>query len=85
MGNSTGGGSGVGTGHGTAANSGGSPGGYSVEGSGQGGGLPGAGGFAGRVKAGSWNSGSSGSFMELVEASVQRSLLEEKGNPQKSY
>jgi hypothetical protein len=23
--------------------------------------------------------------MELVEASVQRSLLEEKGNPQKSY
>jgi hypothetical protein len=85
MGSSTGGGSGVGTGHGTAANSGGSPGGYSVEGSGQGGGLPGAGGFAGRVKAGSWNSGSSGSFMELVEASVQRSLLEEKGNPQKSY
>jgi HEAT repeats len=30
------------------------------------------------------NSGS-GSFMEMVEASVQRSLLEESGNPQKSY
>lgn len=30
------------------------------------------------------NSGS-GSFMEMVEASVQRSLLEERGNPQKSY
>jgi HEAT repeat protein len=28
---------------------------------------------------------SSGSFMELVEASVQRSLLEERGDPQKSY
>jgi HEAT repeat protein len=30
------------------------------------------------------NSGS-GTFMEMVEASVQRSLLEERGNPQKSY
>jgi len=30
------------------------------------------------------NSGS-GSFIELVEASVQRSLLEERGNPEKSY
>lgn len=27
----------------------------------------------------------SGSFLELVEASVQRSLLEQKGNPEKSY
>ncbi|HKW17174.1 MAG TPA: HEAT repeat domain-containing protein [Terriglobales bacterium] len=27
----------------------------------------------------------SGSFMEMVEASVQRSLLEERGDPQKSY
>ena len=27
----------------------------------------------------------SGSFLELVEASVQRSLLEERGNPEKSY
>ena len=27
----------------------------------------------------------SGTFMEMVEASVQRSLLEERGNPQKSY
>ncbi|MBV9183412.1 MAG: hypothetical protein JO356_19085, partial [Acidobacteria bacterium] len=27
----------------------------------------------------------SGTFLELVEASVQRSLLEEKGNPEKSY
>lgn len=30
------------------------------------------------------NSGS-GSFIDLVEASVQRSLLEERGNPEKSY
>src|SRR5206468_10764273 len=30
------------------------------------------------------NSGS-GSFIELVEAAVQRSLLEERGNPEKSY
>jgi len=30
------------------------------------------------------NSGS-GSFIELVEASVQRSLLDERGNPEKSY
>jgi hypothetical protein len=29
--------------------------------------------------------GGSGSFIELVEASVQRSLLEERGNPEKSY
>lgn len=29
--------------------------------------------------------GNSNSFIELVEASVQRSLLEEKGNPEKSY
>jgi len=29
--------------------------------------------------------GGSSSFMELVEQSVQRSLLEEEGNPQKSY
>jgi hypothetical protein len=63
----------------------GNSGGYSGEGSGGPGGTPGLDGFAGRVKAGSWNSGSGGSFMELVEASVQRSLLEEKGNPQKSY
>jgi HEAT repeat protein len=27
----------------------------------------------------------SGTFMEMVEASVQRSLLEDRGNPQKSY
>lgn len=30
-------------------------------------------------------SSGSGTFMEMVEASVQRSLLEERGNPQKSY
>jgi HEAT repeat protein len=74
------GGSGMGQGSGGHGNSGG----YSGVGSGGPGGMPGLDGFAGRVKAGSWNS-SSGSFMELVEASVQRSLLEEKGNPQKSY
>jgi HEAT repeat protein len=31
------------------------------------------------------SSSGSGTFMEMVEASVQRSLLEERGNPQKSY
>jgi HEAT repeat protein len=74
-------GSGGGVGNGTFINPGGYSGGKS---SGGPGGMAGLDGFAGRVKAGSWNS-SSGSFMELVEASVQRSLLEEKGNPQKSY
>jgi HEAT repeat protein len=44
------------------------------------GGLPGLPGF--RNKAGDPNSSS---FLELVDASVTRSLLEEKGNPQKSY
>ena len=48
------------------------------------GGMPGLGNAAGRSQGGPWTSGS-GSFMDLVEASVQRSLLEEKGNPQKSY
>lgn len=48
------------------------------------GGSPG--GVPGRFSGGNWTSdSSSGSFMELVEASVQRSLLEERGNPQKSY
>jgi HEAT repeats len=56
---------------------GGGPGGHPG-----GGGLPGLPG--GHLKGGPWTS-NSGSFMELVEASVQRSLLEEKGNPQKSY
>src|SRR5260221_188254 len=41
-------------------------------------------GLGGHFKGGPWTS-NSGSFMELVEASVQRSLLEEQGNPQKSY
>jgi hypothetical protein len=81
MGVSGGGSPGAGAGHGAVGN----PGGYSGASSGEPGGLPGIGGFAGRVKSGSWNSSSGGSFMELVEASVQRSLLEEKGNPQKSY
>jgi HEAT repeat protein len=31
------------------------------------------------------NASGSGTFMEMVEASVQRSLLEERGDPQKSY
>ncbi len=39
-------------------------------------------GMGGRGKGGHLGSGT---FMELVETSVQRSLLEEKGNPQKSY
>jgi len=76
-----GGGAFAGSGHGSLVH----PGGYSGEGSGGPGGMPRLDGFAGRIKTGSWNSSSSGSFMELVEASVQRSLLEEKGNPQKSY
>ncbi len=48
------------------------------------GGMPGLGNAAGHIQGSPWTSGS-GSFMDLVEASVQRSLLEEKGNPQKSY
>ena len=44
-------------------------------------GVPGVAGI-GRHPAGS---SGSGTFMQLVEASVQRSLLEEKGNPQRSY
>lgn len=48
------------------------------------GGGPGVG--PGPFRGGNWTTdSSSGSFMELVEASVQRSLLEERGNPQKSY
>ena len=49
-----------------------------MESGGTGGGMPA--GLRGLVP----NSGS-GSFIELVEASVQRSLLEERGNPEKSY
>jgi hypothetical protein len=37
-----------------------------------------------RSAQGLGNSGS-GTFMDMVEASVQRSLLEDRGNPQKSY
>src|SRR5207245_217342 len=58
--------------------------GDSAEGNMGSGGMPGFGNAAGRSQGGPWTSGS-GSFMDLVEASVQRSLLEEKGNPQKSY
>ena len=87
VGGSARGGTGVGggAGYGAPGGPGGGGAGRSMgEGGGEAGGLPGIGGVAGRIKAGSWNS-SSGTFMELVEASVQRSLLEEKGNPQKSY
>src|SRR5579864_6793864 len=38
----------------------------------------------GTMNGGPWTSGS-GSFIELVEKSVQRSLMEEKGDPKKSY
>ena len=38
----------------------------------------------GTMTGGPWTSGS-GSFIELVEKSVQRSLMEEKGDPKKSY
>jgi HEAT repeat protein len=69
------------SGHGSGTSSGGSDGslGHSTEvgagiGAGPGMGVRGKGGHLG-----------SGTFMELVETSVQRSLLEEKGNPQKSY
>jgi HEAT repeat protein len=56
--------------------------GYTDQGGGESGGLPGfnAGAFRGKVG----DPGSS-SFLELVDASVTRSLMEEKGNPQKSY
>jgi hypothetical protein len=54
--------------------------GYAEQGSGEAAGLPGFG--PSRGKAG--DPGSS-SFLELVDASVTRSLMEEKGNPQKSY
>src|SRR6202142_272145 len=82
----TGMGAGPGGGHGMGyvpgGVGGGMPGGpLGSGGGGNGGGLPGLG---GKFKGGPWTS-NSGSFMELVEASVQRSLLEEKGNPQKSY
>jgi HEAT repeat protein len=63
---------------------GGGTGGHPGGGNGGGSGLPGLPGLGGHLKGGPWTS-NSGSFMELVEASVQRSLLEEKGNPQKSY
>jgi HEAT repeat protein len=43
----------------------------------------GSGGFGGGVRD-RWSSGA-GTFLELVETSVQRSLIEERGNPQKSY
>jgi HEAT repeat protein len=55
---------------------------------------PGVGGHSGRGRpepGGGWRHAmglqgqGSGSFMEMVEASVQRSLLEERGDPQKSY
>jgi HEAT repeat protein len=56
--------------------------GYAEQGSGEATGLPGFSAGALRGKAG--DPGSS-SFLELVDASVTRSLMEEKGNPQKSY
>src|SRR6266542_1901736 len=71
---SRGAGHGSGTGHGSSESSG--------EGS-MDSGIRGCGRAAGRFKG--VGSAASGGFMELVEASIQRSLLEEKGNPQKSY
>src|SRR5579864_6928313 len=56
--------------------------GYAEQGGGEPAGLPGFSAGALRGKAG--DPGSS-SFLELVDASVTRSLMEEKGNPQKSY
>lgn len=82
MGSVPGGGQGMGYVPGGGPGGGGVPGGPPGGGAGgNGSGLPGLG---GKAKGGPWMS-NSGSFMELVEASVQRSLLEEKGNPQKSY
>jgi hypothetical protein len=71
------GGDGVGSGHASPgfAGASGLPG---MEPGGTGGGMPA--GLRGLVP-----NGGSGSFIELVEASVQRSLLEERGNPEKSY
>jgi HEAT repeat protein len=50
-----------------------------------GGGGSGRGGGGGNGFGAGLRRGGSSSFMELVEQSVQRSLLEEEGNPQKSY
>jgi HEAT repeat protein len=79
----------------TAANSGAHGSGSGTDYSGDGSDTTGNGGPSGSghvgPSLGAWrhaqglgNSGS-GTFMEMVEASVQRSLLEDRGNPQKSY
>lgn len=58
---------------------------YSGDGSGVIGGVPGTAGGAGFGKGGgSWSSGQ-GSFIDLVEASVHRSLLDDNSNPHRSY
>lgn len=74
----------------------GSGGGSAIPGSGSGG-YAGTSALPGMESANTWGGGmpaglrgmvpnsGSGSFIELVEASVQRSLLEERGNPEKSY
>jgi HEAT repeat protein len=71
-------------------------GGSAIPGSGSGG-YAGSSALPGMESASTWGGGmpaglrgmvpnsGSGSFIELVEASVQRSLLEERGNPEKSY
>ncbi len=57
---------------------------YSGDGSGVFGGMPTAGGAGFGKGGGSWSSGQ-GSFIDLVEASVHRSLLDDKSNPHRSY
>ncbi|HUK47162.1 MAG TPA: hypothetical protein VLW06_06205, partial [Terriglobales bacterium] len=93
-----GGGFGAGPGGGSGSGFGPGPGGGAGYGSGSGyGSEPGSGemGSGGHGRSGEpgggWrhamglNGSGSGTFMEMVEASVQRSLLEERGDPQKSY
>jgi len=61
------------------------------EGGARGYGYPGGSGGGSSEPGGGWRhamglpGAGSGTFMEMVEASVQRSLLEERGDPQKSY
>jgi HEAT repeat protein len=91
-----GGGLGVGVGGEPGLGYGSGPGSRYAEGSGSGHGSgPGEVASVGRGRAGEPGGGwrhamglsasGSGTFMEMVEASVQRSLLEERGDPQKSY
>jgi hypothetical protein len=80
-----GGGAGFGTGVGNATGgTGQAPGGQGALGTASPSVEPGLAGLAALSRATAQNGGT-GSFLELLEKSVQRSLLEERGDPQKSY